>query len=617
MVRESQIPLFLWLATAILVHLTWAGGTDRVVSVLEERLLLRDFAFSVRKHVQAQQKPLEVAVLGLEERELPEEHDGRAAAPHDTAPESSETLDDADETEVPAPSIPQEKRQPAPEALEQEATPPVEPEPKAPEPKPDSEPEPKLELLPEEKPPPERRELVPPDQRRVAVEQHVENESQDENPDAEFMADHANHVEEQTQARLTNTEEHQSNTPTVSGAHSGPGAEPGNSDETTVAQLEDAPGERGVAPDQNQGVRAQEARGVAPARIGAAHDAQATSERAHQAVRATPGRQPQDQLQERPDTLRGGEGQFALQDARPAQDARQGRQARGGLPDRQRSRSAADLLGLGATGTTENGINLSLSHQAALDTLGPHELERARRRDAERRRSEHRGSMQIAGLERWRSAIENYVPSVKLGNQTALNTARVPFASYINRVHNRIHPIFAGQFLGSLDQLPASHPLRQPGLSTSLEIVVSQLEGRLVRMGVVKSSGVMAFDLNALDSVHRAAPFGPAPREITSPDGNVYLHWEFHKYPYACGTFNARPFLLKPEPGEAPPPAPKPRDGEEQHPADMRKQFGWRVPLPWPNALAEEKWARHPPAGRQGCNWWPEPCGPVIKGTSS
>jgi len=29
-----------------------------------------------------------------------------------------------------------------------------------------------------------------------------------------------------------------------------------------------------------------------------------------------------------------------------------------------------------------------------------------------------------------------------------------------------------------------------------------------------------------------------------APDGNVYLHWEFHRDPYdACSTRNARPFL--------------------------------------------------------------------------
>jgi hypothetical protein len=145
----------------------------------------------------------------------------------------------------------------------------------------------------------------------------------------------------------------------------------------------------------------------------------------------------------------------------------------------------------------------------------------------------------------WRSAIENYVPSVRPGNQTAINTAAMAFARYMNAVHNRIHPLFTGGFLFALDSLPAGHPLNDQRLSTELEIVLNQESGDVVRMGVTKFSGVTAFDIGALESVKRAAPFGMPPREIVSPDGNVYLHWEFHRNREACSTFNARPFLLK------------------------------------------------------------------------
>lgn len=79
-------------------------------------------------------------------------------------------------------------------------------------------------------------------------------------------------------------------------------------------------------------------------------------------------------------------------------------------------------------------------------------------------------------------------------------------------------------------------------------------------MGVVRLSGVTAFDVAALDAVDRAAPFGPAPDAIVSPDGNVYLHWEFHRNEiYACSTMGARPFILNVStPGHDPavPPAP-------------------------------------------------------------
>ncbi len=171
---------------------------------------------------------------------------------------------------------------------------------------------------------------------------------------------------------------------------------------------------------------------------------------------------------------------------------------------------------------------------------------------------------------RWKSAIENYTPSVQLGNQTALNTAASAFGSYLSMIHNRIHPIFADSFLGSLDNLPASHPMNNQDLSTEIEIILDQESGNVVRMGVTKFSGITAFDIAALDSVKRAAPFGTPPHEIVSPDGKVYLH-EFHRNQYACSTLNARPFILKAQPGTAPTevtPPPAPTDPTETSPRE-------------------------------------------------
>jgi hypothetical protein len=147
--------------------------------------------------------------------------------------------------------------------------------------------------------------------------------------------------------------------------------------------------------------------------------------------------------------------------------------------------------------------------------------------------------------ERWRPALENYVASVKLGNQTALNGAAVPFATYLNRIHNRLHPIFAVRYLGWLDNLPGSEGLHNKELTTNLEIVLSHANGGIVKMGVTRTSGVTAFDIGALESVQHASPFGSPPESIVSPDGNVYLHWEFHRDSLACSTYFARPFILK------------------------------------------------------------------------
>ena len=165
-----------------------------------------------------------------------------------------------------------------------------------------------------------------------------------------------------------------------------------------------------------------------------------------------------------------------------------------------------------------------------------------------------------------RSAIENYVPVVKPGNTTALNAARVPFSAYINAIHNRVHPVFAEHFLSSLGGLPASHPLNNLEMSTFLEIQLSGQDGRVLRMGVTKTSGVTGFDVGALDSVQRAGPYGTPPPSILSSDGNVYLHWEFHRLPErACSTYFAYPKIVKIGPESAPPSVtpPAPVEGEK------------------------------------------------------
>jgi hypothetical protein len=91
--------------------------------------------------------------------------------------------------------------------------------------------------------------------------------------------------------------------------------------------------------------------------------------------------------------------------------------------------------------------------------------------------------------------------------------------------------------------------------------------------------------------VQRASPFGPAPSAIISPDGNVYLHWEFHRDEvYACSTMNARPFLLNlptkgPDPADPTlPPGSKPPPSQERGlPTGDETREGMRDPISPPH----------------------------------
>jgi hypothetical protein len=571
MSREAQIPLFLWVAAAVVAHLLWGGGADKAARVIEEKIEIREFAASVRRFVRGEGRPIEVALL--DEENLPKEADPDAPE----QPRADEPVDPDQKSAEKDEAPPDKRKVPPPEVKKEEEAEKRPPEEKKPE-------EEKKKEAEEKKTDAEKAAELPaaPVDKKVAVKQHVADPDQKDNPDAKFIAEQANRVAEESQAKITATDQDDPK-PTPGGAaqSSNDPNDPGDADQTHIRQSDDHAGAQDRAPSEHppptelrlaeQAPRAASAAAAAQAKLdgvknGAQRSNSASKLPAEAGQAAQPALSAADAVPETLDSSRGG---YVVAREKEASLEQQGRQARKRreLPP-LRSTGIQGLLGLGATGTTPGGLNLNLSPQIAVAAIGHDTLARERVADGERRRSEHAGHWRPAGIERWRASIENYVPSVRPGNQTALNTAASPFASYLNQVHSRIHPIFADGFLASLDSLPASNPMNRPEIYTALEIVLDRDQGRIQRMGVTRTSGVTAFDVSALESVYRAQPFGAPPQTIVSPDGNVYFHWEFHRGVEACGTANAHPFMLKVQPKSAPPPlvptAP-PEEGQERH----------------------------------------------------
>jgi TonB family protein len=565
MTREAQIPLFLWIATAVVAHLLWGGGADKAADAISEKVEIREFAASVRRFVRGEGRAVEVTLLSEEEPETkpdpeaPKEEklEAQPAEKHESATRDEAAAD-------PSRSAPDDakKAEKPPE--------PIEETPKPEEKKKEVEEEVVAKQLP-----------VEPD-RRVAVQQNVDP-NQEDNPDAEFIGNEANRVKEQTRARITSHDQNDAKpAPAAAANSSNDPNDPGDSEETRIADSEERRGEKDRAPQPASTAAPSELRIAVvpgPARAPSAagselrREGDAKGKKTSETTETAPAQEgalakPElDAAEAVPDTLNSGAGTFSIGRERHASSEQQGQigRKRRQLPP-LRSSGSTDLLGLGAAGMTPGGVNLNLSPSTATAAIGKDQLVRERRADGERRKSQHAGRFRPVGIERWRSAIENYVASVKPGNQTALNTARVPFANYLVQIHNRIHPIFAEGFLDSLDNLPSTHPLNRPEMTTNVEIVLDREEGRITRMGITKTSGVTAFDVAALSAVDAAQPFGAPPRDIVSPDGNVYFHWEFHRNrDEACSTYFARPFILKGQPKSVPPSLPPqapPPEGE-------------------------------------------------------
>ena len=146
-------------------------------------------------------------------------------------------------------------------------------------------------------------------------------------------------------------------------------------------------------------------------------------------------------------------------------------------------------------------------------------------------------------LDAIKSSLENFVPDVRPGNQTALKTRAHPYALYIARMHRRIHELWGFGFLEDLDSKGADYPLNNPDLWVNLEISVNP-DGTLHKVTIAKTSGKTEFDVAAVDTVISSAPFEATPEAIRSVDGRIYLRWGFYRNWRQCGTFNAEPYIL-------------------------------------------------------------------------
>jgi TonB family protein len=565
--RDVTIPLVLWICAAICAHFLFGTGGLVVGKMHDDRSELWKLSHEASNLARQDGQTFEVSL--------------------------GETSDETkDEPQPPPPPPPPKPDEPKPTPTAQ-----VKPPEKVP-PKPEAKKaeEKKLVLLKKDE---EKKPVVLPEDplkdRRIAVRQHAKP-NQEDNPSAHFIADEANKVEKETVATQT-SHDRDDEVPTPGGNHPGSDKQPGDSEKTRIAESEEHKGEKNRAPGEKGAdfdvvhepkiPRPQAAPTAAVTPPLEAPQRQAGTDKNPAARPEAPGQaQPQPtpggETPASPDVQSAPDGVWTFNPARPP-----------GAPGTTPAPSAGaenptlpggkmwSLPGLGAR-SAPGSMNTNLAMGQIATIVGQDNLRKLREADGERRKSEHRGSWVASNFERWRSAIENYVSSVKPGNQTALNTASVPFASYLNGMHNRIHPIFADSFLGSLDALPANHPMNDQHLLTRLEIVITK-DGHLKKMGIVKTSGITAFDIAALDAVDRAQPFGPAPSAIVSGDGNVYLQWEFHRDEvFACSTMGARPYILNNGAPKTEDPAQPPA---QPGPASPTRERG--APPPGPNDARE------------------------------
>lgn len=419
--------------------------------------------------------------------------------------------------ELTEPEPPPEPEKPEPEPPEPEEPPPEEkpkfeliepepPEPQVPEPEPEPEPEPAPEPPPEPEPP---QEVEPVPMNMKMVEQLDEFDDNQTNEDADYLSNIDRKVTEQTRAEITNLSQ--------------------DALEAQASQLEptNSP-ERGTASEDE--IRQTETQRSAVARE--APD-----------VRPEKAEQRPNQNDPAPESL------LATRE----------------LPEREHSEAmeAQEALAIEA----EDGV-VEVEQVESASVLPQDKRAKVMRRDPryqfklsqnemdalfgeDRNAPKNVESLELSKNEgvwddarkAYQSPLENMVPEVQPGNQTALNSRKHPFARFIATMHRGIHEAWAFGYLEALESHPASHPLNDLSLWTKVEIVLNA-DGTIDKVRTVHHSGNSSFDAAAREVVISSGPYPDPPKEIRSGNGKIYLHWAFHRNEYACGTFGAQPYIL-------------------------------------------------------------------------
>lgn len=448
------------------------------------------------------------------------------------------------------------EREPAVAELAQaQPTPEPEPEPEVTPPAPT----PPTPPTPPQPPPPEQEE-------RIAIRQHSQNPD-DPPPDTAYIADENNTVEEETVAEVTNLDRDDAETSVgaVLEEASEELEEQGNADEADLAESEDVEGSDERRPTPEEVTRRPRERPSTQARAEGRTTADTPPD--SRAERTPGGDGATGAVQRRIAAQRGqagggdpnAGGAAALLAAAngdwtlrvPGSLGAGGGDGAGGVPiperegregqDRGTTRGQADRGRRPGERTGRPGPDLTLRYSQLVDVIGEERLEEEREMHYAEQRSRIRGTTSGGNWQQFRAQLENYMPSVRPGSQTALNAARSPFATYVARIHDRLHQTYH-DFVQNLP-LESRGPFADPNLRTLLEIVLNR-DGTVHRVGVVRSSGLSMFDYGAYNAVMRGQPYPIAPDEILSGDGRVYMHWDFHRQQPYCHQSHARPYIL-------------------------------------------------------------------------
>jgi len=123
----------------------------------------------------------------------------------------------------------------------------------------------------------------------------------------------------------------------------------------------------------------------------------------------------------------------------------------------------------------------------------------------------------------------DFLPGIKIGMHTSLNTKQFTYYSYFSRMKKRLYWDWIKYFKTEPRTFLSIRENKQKLFSTNLYVYLSP-EGEIQDISVVKSSGSDQIDQAALHAFMAAAPFPNPPQELLEEDGFIHIKQSFHLY---------------------------------------------------------------------------------------
>jgi protein TonB len=122
---------------------------------------------------------------------------------------------------------------------------------------------------------------------------------------------------------------------------------------------------------------------------------------------------------------------------------------------------------------------------------------------------------------------DDYLPDVKSGLETSLNTQEFKYYSYFERIKDRLRMFWEPELKERIQRLyNRGVELPNSDVITKLEIILNK-NGEISKISIVRNSGYIDLDEAAIKAFERASPFPNPPSGMVEKDGTVHLTWSF------------------------------------------------------------------------------------------